>query len=73
MTDFLFDGFRVSQPQGPLWNAKMYGPFGYILPSSLPKTRQEATGPMEETVYTDSPWPPRNANCFSYLNSFMER
>ncbi|XP_064650622.1 uncharacterized protein LOC135502065 isoform X3 [Lineus longissimus] len=63
----------TSKPQGPLWSAKMYGPFGYIPPHCIPKKNKEADLNEEDDIYSNSPWPPRNSKCFQLINSFMER
>ncbi|XP_064599567.1 LOW QUALITY PROTEIN: uncharacterized protein LOC135466077 [Liolophura sinensis] len=64
-----------NQADGTLFKARLYGPNAYVprfgLRHSDPTASDSSLG--EDEIWTDSPWPPRNAACFNLLNSFMER
>ncbi|XP_052060514.1 uncharacterized protein LOC127700861 isoform X4 [Mytilus californianus] len=64
----------ASKPQGTLFLTKMYGPHAYTPRYGLRTGDTGSTSTLnEDELWTDSPWPPRNAPCFDLLNSFMER
>lgn len=65
----------ASRPQGTLFLTKMYGPHAYTPRYGLRHTDGHSSDSSlsEDELWTDSPWPPRNAPCFDLLNSFMER
>ena len=68
--------YRASRPQaGTIFLTKMYGPHAFTPRYGLRMNEgQSSSGSLnEDDLWTDSPWPPRNAPCFDLLNSFMER
>lgn len=59
-----------------LFATKLYGPYAYRPQYGL--SAEEEQGSQENlttdrNLYGNSPWPARNAPCFSVLNAFMER
>ena len=70
----LYNISRASKPQGTLFLTKMYGPHAYAPRYGVRTGDTGSTSTLnEDELWTDSPWPPRNAPCFDLLNSFMER
>ncbi|XP_056010102.1 uncharacterized protein LOC125667097 [Ostrea edulis] len=65
----------ASRPQGTLFLTKMYGPHAYTPRYGLRHGDGHSSSDSlnDDELWTDSPWPPRNAPCFDLLNSFMER
>ncbi|KAL3885754.1 hypothetical protein ACJMK2_025795 [Sinanodonta woodiana] len=66
----------ASRPQaGSLFLTKMYGPHAFTPKYGLGLSEGQSSSSAidEDELWTDSPWPPRNAACFDLLNSFMER
>lgn len=53
----------------------MYGPHAFTPRYGLRGgDSSSSNGSLDEDeLWTDSPWPPRNAPCFDLLNAFMER
>ena len=53
----------------------MYGPHSFTPRYGLRhQDGQSSEGSLsDDELWSDSPWPPRNAPCFDLLNSFMER
>jgi len=53
----------------------MYGPHAFTPRYGLrPGDGHSSEGSLyEDELWSDSPWPPRNAPCFDLLNAFMER
>lgn len=67
---------RASRPQaGTIFLTKMYGPHSFTPRYGLRHGDSSSSdGSLDEDeLWTDSPWPPRNAPCFDLLNAFMER
>lgn len=68
--------FRASRPQaGTIFLTKMYGPHSFTPRYGLRHGDSSSSDGSvdEDELWTDSPWPPRNAPCFDLLNAFMER
>ncbi|KAK6172547.1 hypothetical protein SNE40_016179 [Patella caerulea] len=65
----------AARPQGSLFMTKMYGPHAYTPRYGIRKSDGDSSSQTleEDELWTDSPWPPRNAPSFDLLNSFMER
>ena len=75
--DNLFITYRTHNAKGDqLFTTKLYGPYAYRPQYGL--SAEEEQGSQENlttgrNLYGDSPWPARNAPCFTVLNAFMER
>ena len=67
--------FRTQHPKGSktLFSTRMYGPLAYTPRYGKRAAPGESADNEEEELYTDSPWPARNAAPFNVLNAFMER
>ncbi|XP_052258855.1 uncharacterized protein LOC127863384 isoform X2 [Dreissena polymorpha] len=66
----------ASRPQaGTIFLTKMYGPHSFTPRYGLRHSDKDSSNGSlnEDELWTDSPWPPRNAPCFDLLNAFMER
>ncbi|XP_053409232.1 uncharacterized protein LOC123561373 isoform X4 [Mercenaria mercenaria] len=66
----------ASRPrEGTVFLTKMYGPHAFAPRYGLRHgDNSSSDGSLDEDeLWTDSPWPPRNAPCFDLLNAFMER